>query len=308
MTLEAGDGLLIMWRFAGRRPPRVIAGLLAATLLSGCASTTGGPLRAGPETRTAAPAGAPTHSDPLEDMNRRLFHMGSWLDRALVQPVIDGYRKLAPRPVRSALHNIRQNADEPLVFVNDVLQIRPRAALRTALRFAGNTTVGLAGVFDPAARIGLAHHDNGFGSTLGRYGVAAGPFVYLPLFGATTLRDAVGSGVDFVTDPLSFARFGGARTFSVARTGIELLDDREQADDDLRTLHATSADPYATVRSVYLQSRDVEIKGPDAPLQALPEIPADPEAGLEAPQAVPAPDAHPAPEAAEPVPPPPTRP
>ncbi|MDB5477459.1 MAG: VacJ family lipoprotein [Phenylobacterium sp.] len=250
-----------------------VPGLLAAALLLvGCATVAPG--AAGRGSAQAAPRAA---GDPFEGLNRRLFGLGGRLDGGLVRPIVNGYRRVTPGPVRRALHNILQNADEPLVFLNDVLQLHPRAAVRTAARFGANTTVGIVGIFDPATPAGLPHHDNGFGSTLGRYGVGPGPYVYMPFLGPTSIRDMVGEGVDFATDPLSFAKYRHARTVAIARTGLDLLDEREQAEKDLQTLD-TSADPYATVRSVYLQSREAEIKGPDASFEALPAFPSEGEA------------------------------
>ena len=272
--------------------------ILLALILGGCAA---GPRPSAPGSPTPAAAanGTPRH-DPLEGMNRGLYRVGDALDRSIVHPIVAGYRRIAPRPVRQAVHNVLQNLNEPVVFVNDVLQAHPMAAGRTAIRFAANSTVGVAGIFDAAATAGLPHHDNGFGSTLGHYGVGPGPYMYLPLLGPTTLRDAFGDGVDFAADPLSWTRFGNAETVGIARTGLDLLDQREQADARLRALRNTAADPYATLRSVYLQSREAEIKGPEAPLETLPELP-EPSATPPAPDT---PPEAPAPAPAAPPPPP----
>lgn len=264
---------------------RACALAAAALLLAGCATA--------PRPQATGAAAPAAHAqaarrDPLEGVNRGLYRLGDALDRAIVRPIVSGYRRIAPRPVRRAVHNVVQNLDEPVVFANDVLQLHPKAAAVTAVRFFANSTVGVAGVFDAASTAGLPHHDNGFGSTLGRYGVAPGPYMYVPILGPTTLRDAFGDGVDFALDPFSWTKFGGAQTFGVARTGFDLLDRREQAEEDLRRLHATAADPYATLRSVYLQSREAEIKGGEAPMEALPELP-------EAASSEPAPPGEPAP-------------
>ena len=276
--------------------------ILLALILAGCAA---GPRPSAPGSPApvAAANGTPRH-DPLEGMNRGLYRVGDSLDRGIVHPIVAVYRRIVPRPVRQGVHNVLQNLDEPVVFVNDVLQGHPKAAGTTVIRFAANSTVGVAGIFDAAATAGLPHHDNGFGSTLGHYGVAPGPFIYLPLLGPTTLRDAFGEGIDFVADPLSWTRFGNAQTVGIARTGLDLLDEREQADARLRALRNTAADPYATLRSVYLQSREAEIKGPEAPLETLPELP-EPSATPEPP---PAPDTAPEAPATAPAPtePPPT--
>ncbi len=253
------------YRFAART--LVIACVL---MLAGCA-TAGMPASAlAPQRPAAAP------SDPLEHTNRGLFALGNAIDRAILRPFVLGYQQLAPGPLRRAVHNLLQNADEPLVFLNDVLQARFAPAGRTALRFVGNSTIGLAGLFDPATGAGLAHHDNDFGQTLGRYGFGPGAYLYVPLIGPTSVRDLFGSGVDFVADPLSWTRVRNAKTINMARTGLSLVDDRLEAEADLRALEATAADPYATLRSVYLQSREAAIKGDDAGLESLPDLPSPP--------------------------------
>ena len=250
-----------MRRYPGFSPGVALA-IASALGLAGCA-TLGGP---GPAGRAAVPG------DPLEGLNRPLFGAGQALDHGLVQPLVRGYQH-SPGLLRRALHNLLQNADEPLVMLNDVMQGRLGAAARTAVRFVGNSTLGLAGLFDPATSAGLPHHDNDFGLTLGRYGFGPGAYVYVPLLGPTTVRDAVGAGVDFVADPLAWVRIRDAKTINVVRTSLSLIDDRVEAEEDLRSLEAGAADPYATLRSVYLQSRAAAIKGEDAGLEALPELP-----------------------------------
>jgi phospholipid-binding lipoprotein MlaA len=254
-------------------PPRLrrIAGLAsaAALVVSGCATAT--PPGAAPGAVSANPS--PRH-DPFEGANRGLYRLGDLVDKGVVHPILAGYRRIFPRPIRRAVHNVVQNLDEPVVFVNDVLQAHPKAAAKTAVRFFANSTVGVAGIFDAASTAGLPHHDNGFGSTMGRWGVPPGPYIFLPVFGPTTLRDAAGDGVDWFTDPLSWARFPNARPVDLARTGLSLLDDRESADAELRALQKTAVDPYASLRAAYLLQRQSEVKGADfPPLEPLPEVP-----------------------------------
>lgn len=111
--------------------------------------------------------------------------------------------------------------------MNDVLQGRPGTGGRTLVRFVINSTVGLVGLFDPARKAGLPHHDNGFASTLGRYGVPAGPSLHLPLLGSLTVREAVGGAVDFVTDPVGLVPYHGAQNVNIARTVLGLVYDPE---------------------------------------------------------------------------------
>lgn len=267
--------------------------------LAACATAPVGP--AGREFQAAAVERPATPGDPFEGLNRRMFGFGRAFDRRIIRPVLGGYGSVVPGPVRHAVHNLLQNLGEPLVFVNDVLQARFSAGARTAARFAGNSTLGLAGLFDPATVAGLPHHDNGFGTTLGRYGAGPGPYFYVPLLGPSDLRDAIGAGVDLVADPLPWGHLRNAREVRAALTTLSLLDERQQAEKDLQTLEAVAADPYATLRSVYLQSRKAEITGRDAELEDLPDLPTDPPtASPPKPAPVPAPDPAPAPPAPAP--------
>ena len=196
----------------------------AALLLAGCATL------AGPGAQPPGSERAGSNADPFEPLNRSLAGVGRVVRRA------------TPRPVREGVHNVLQNADEPVVAINDVLQGRFGAGTRTLARFAANSTLGLAGLFDPAAKAGLPHHDNGFASTLGRYGVPAGPHLYLPLVGPLTVRAAIGGAVDYVTDPVSLARYPGAHDVGIARTALSMVDDREQAEPPLNKMAVASGE------------------------------------------------------------------
>jgi phospholipid-binding lipoprotein MlaA len=250
-------------------------GLVLSLLLSGCAtSMAGAPAPAG-----RAAAGAEAAGDPLEGFNRLMFRLGGRLDRMIARPVANGYRRLTPGPVRRAAHNLLQNLGEPVVFANDVLQLRPARAARTAARFVSNSTIGVAGMFDVAAKAGLPPRDNDFGATLARYGVGPGPYLFLPLLGPTTARDLAGRGVDIAADPLTWASFRGVQTADLARTGLSLADARLDAEADLTTLGVGAADPYATVRSVYRQARAAELRGGGPELEPLPDLPPEAPSG-----------------------------
>jgi hypothetical protein len=171
----------------------------AALLLASCAT------RAGPE---AQPTGAAQAGS-----DRSSSGVGVQIRRA------------TPKPLRKGLHNVLQNADEPVVVINDGLQGRIGDGGRTLVRFVINSTIGLAGIFDVAKRAGLPHHDNGFAMTLGRYGVAPGPELHLPVVGPLTLRQAVGGAVDFVVDPLGLPSYSGSQTVNIARTLLGLVYD-----------------------------------------------------------------------------------
>lgn len=229
--------------------------------------------------QTPAPAASPrTVSDPLERMNRGLYALHTVLDKAIVRPVMLVYTTVLPRPVRAGLRNMAGNLNEPITFVNDVLQVRPRAASRTLTRFATNSVLGVGGVFDLAASAGYPRHYSDFGQTLGRYGVGPGPFLFIPVLGPSTLRDVSGRVVDSYADPVNMVHYEGDTYVRVARPAISGLELRATFDREIQELETTATDPYVTLRSAYLQSRQNFIRGGEVEaedVQALPSFSAN---------------------------------
>jgi phospholipid-binding lipoprotein MlaA len=244
--------------------------------------------------------------DPMEGFNRRMYRVNGTLDRLFIRPAAMGYKHALPRPVRSGLRNFFSNLSEPVVFVNYLLQLRIGKAVRTVGRFTINSTIGMGGLFDIAKRRGfnLPHHRNSFGDTLAWYGVGPGPYVFLPLVGPSTLRDVLGGPFDdafvpvLILSKLSVTPFNDWR-FIAASSVIPGLDLRAESDPELKALNASAVDPYASLRSAWLQNRAAEVaelhhhaKGQpqatpelDSPLldpAALPPVPA-PVSGMPAP-------------------------
>jgi len=191
-------------------------------------------------------------------------------DRVALRPAAIFYSRATPKPVRTGLRNAIRNLHEPIVFVNDVFQVRFKNAGVTLGRFALNTTVGFGGLLDPATDAGLPYHNNSFGTTLGRYGVPPGPYLFA--IGPSDVRDAIGSGVDILTDPLTWINFDGRLGLGVGRGVVGALDDRAQADPQLKALKAMSTDEYASLRSLYLQNRAAEITGGQVNVNDLPSF------------------------------------
>jgi phospholipid-binding lipoprotein MlaA len=214
-------------------------------------------------------------SDPWEKMNRRFFAVQDVLDRRIFGPLARSYGQ-APSPLRSGLRNFARNLGEPLVAVNDVLQGRVGTAASTVGRFVINSTVGIAGLNDPAKDGGIPHHDNGFGTTLGRWGARPGPYLFLPLIGPSSVRDGFGSAADIGLNPLTYMQYTGKTYVGATTTVVGGLDTRFGAQQDLDTIRQTSTDPYATLRSYYLQNRQAEITGQTeiGPLPEFDETPA----------------------------------
>ncbi len=225
--------------------------------------------------------------DPLETFNRSTYDFSMTVDKAILRPVALGYRHVVPIPARDGLRNVLSNLGEPLVFVNDLLQLKIGRAGKTLGRFVINSTFGLAGLFDNAKRkpFYLPHHNNSLGDTLGYYGVGPGPYLYLPILGPTTLRDAVAGQLQGMLLPNISRTPFGLREYQISTGVVGGLDQRAQADGDLRAITADSVDPYATLRSVVLQDRAGEIEGlksgdMDDVTKAPLAVPADPSLDL----------------------------
>jgi phospholipid-binding lipoprotein MlaA len=218
----------------------------------------------------------PGQRDPLEGFNRVSYKLSQPIDRFIFRPLALTYKAVVPHPLRDGARNFIGNLFEPLVFFNDVVQLRPKRALHTLCRMALNTLVGIGGVFDVAKRppFHLVHHENGFGDTLGYYGIGPIAYVYLPVIGPTTVRDIVGGVGDAYAEPRLLERLvhpdsdkpllRAKLKLGKSRVIVEIvqgLDRRAESDDELETIRRTAVDPYATLRSSFLQDRAGEIAG-----------------------------------------------
>ena len=208
----------------------------------------------------AAPTGFP---DPLEPVNRGTFWVNNSLDRALFDPLTRVYRFITPNVFREAVQRFLLNLNSPAVLTNDLLQAQWLGAGRTTARFVINSTVGLAGFFDPAARCcGLERHHADFGQTLARWGVPSGPYLMIPILGPTTARDGVGDVVGLAFRPTTYILAGSDLLYYSAIYGSSSgLTEREQHADDLRRLKESSVDYYAALRNAYYQARVAQIAG-----------------------------------------------
>ncbi len=198
--------------------------------------------------------------DPFESANRRTLAFNRGLDRWFLTPITSVYRFVVPRLARQSIRRFLVNLDSPVVFTNDVLQRQWSDAGVTVGRFGINTTVGLAGFFDPATRIGLEGHISDFGQTLAIEGVPSGPYVMLPLLGPTTVRDGVGDLVDVLFRPVTF--FLGPvnqLVFSSIYGSGSGLTSWDEHSDEIAMLEQSSVDFYAALRNAYFQTRSAEI-------------------------------------------------
>ena len=201
----------------------------------------------------------------------------------LFAPVVHAYRHYTPLVVQTAIRNVVYNLYEPRTFANDVLQGRFKKAGETTIRFAANSTVGLGGMIDVAAKTGLPGHDADFGQTLGRWGVGTGPYLFVPFYGPSNLRDGFGKLADSFGDPVAWTIGDLSTTFGQVRAGVNVAQGRVDIDDTLEGIRRDTADPYATLRSGYSQNRAFKVNeargvSTAAQVEQLPDFGAEPPA------------------------------
>ena len=214
--------------------------------------------------------------DPWQHANRALYRFNNGLDRAILRPAALGYKRVLPRPVRTGVRNVLNNIDTPNTLLNDLLQGRVGLGGQSAARFVINSTVGVAGIFDVASPLGIPADDADFGQTLGRWGLPPGPFLYVPVFGPSDLRDGAGRIVDGFASILSLHDLH--LTFW-DRTGVDAVDgvdSRLALDSTIEDVKHTATDPYATERSAYLQYRRSRVVDSTQAVDQLPSFDAPP--------------------------------
>lgn len=203
--------------------------------------------------------------DPWEKGNRKLYDVNMTLDRHVMRPVAKAYTDVLPRPVRSGVRNFFIVTGEPGSAMNAALQGKPKSAFRAVDRFMLNTVLGFV-VHDQAATMGLDRQPHDFGQTLTTWGVHSGPYVMLPFFGPSTARDGIGFFVDFFADPFNLVEWEVLnRWASLGKITVRVVDTRAALIEQGEQILAGSADPYATVRSAYLQLRRNELYDGSAP-------------------------------------------
>ena len=211
-------------------------------------------------------------NDPWEAANRDTFAFNMWVERNVAKPVVETYREVVPQPARDGLHNAVTNLHAPIVLANDVLQGEGSKAGETFGRFMINSTIGLGGLIDVAAKMGIPGHLNDFGITLGRGGAAEGSYLVLPFFGPKPPRDLVGTGVDVGFDPLTYMTWNNSSLYMIVRSGLGVLDSRTASIGAVESIERSSIDFYATSRSLYRQNRAAQINGGKADNSDLPNF------------------------------------
>jgi phospholipid-binding lipoprotein MlaA len=201
--------------------------------------------------------------DPYESFNRKVYGFNRALDKAVIKPVAEGYQAITPDPLEKGFDNFFSNIGDIGNLVNNVLQFKLLDATSDLGRFVINSTLGLAGFFDPATAMGLEKHDEDFGQTLAVWGVESGPYVMLPFLGPSTLRDVAAMPADNYLDPLSDIEHDPTQ-FQLK--GMRLLIKRA----DLLKLEGqieSALDEYSFIRDAYLQNRRYKVYDGDLPLE-----------------------------------------
>ena len=196
--------------------------------------------------------------DPYEQSNRETHEM----NKALVATFAKDAQGGEPGPLGKAVSNLGHNLGLPRMVLNSVLQGRPESAVRNTLRFAVNSTIGVAGIFDPAGHwFNLTEEETDFGETLHVWGVREGAYMELPVIGPSTERDTLGRIVDMAIDPVGHLLRGNERAASVAlRFGSKIVDSQRYAA-TANSILFDSADSYTQSRLLYLQNRRHQLSG-----------------------------------------------
>lgn len=223
--------------------------LLIALPLAGCATTRTGGEMAG--------------RDPYERFNRGMWAFNNAVDKAAIKPATSVYRTVTPVPARRGISRVFSNLGEPLNFVNNLLQGKPKRAINSLGRFVVNSTIGVGGLADHATDLGIKAAPEDFGQTLARHGARNSPYLVLPILGPSTVRDGIGTAVQFALDPTQagLKEAGVSQTGRYVVTGTRVIDTRSQLiETGVDALLKSSADPYATARSAYFQRRAAQIE------------------------------------------------
>lgn len=191
--------------------------------------------------------------DPWEGFNRAMFSFNDGLDTYALKPVSQGYKAIMPDIAETGVSNFFGNLSDVGTLLNNLLQGKFSNATQDFARIAFNSTFGLAGLIDVATPMGIEKHDEDFGQTFGYWGVESGPYLVLPFFGPTTVRDGIGRVPDYLVDPVRQLDDNGARN---AMYATRIINDRAEL---LEAEKLISGDKYTFVRDAYLQKRAFSI-------------------------------------------------
>ena len=219
----------------------VLLGLVASMV--GCASI---------------PAGVePSPHDPWEPFNRSVFEFNEGLDAYVLKPVVAGYRFVLPEFIRDGIYNFFSNYSDIYTALQNLLQGKPGDAFSDLMRVVVNTTFGLGGLIDMATPGGLPKHKEDWGQTFGVWGIPSGPYVVLPFFGPSSVRDTFGTAADLESDYL----FGYVKDIGLRNsiTGLRVVNARNTYYEAGDLLDGAAIDKYSFMRDAYIQRREYQI-------------------------------------------------
>ncbi len=195
--------------------------------------------------------------DPWEPFNRRVYYFNAKFDEYIFIPVVNTYRFVTPNALEKGIHNFFGNLSEIKTFINSSLQLKGKKSLVTFNRFAINSTIGVFGIFDVASHVGLQKYKEDFGQTLAYYGVSPGPYLVLPIFGPSTLRDATGLGIDTIAqsyaDPLKAADASRNDPELVAANAVD-----NRSNVSFRYYSTGTPFEYEYLRFLYVKLREIQ--------------------------------------------------
>ena len=230
---------------------RKIAALAVLAAATGCASTGDGDPR-----------------DPLEPMNRTVYRFNEVVDEAVAKPVASAYRDVIPEPARNYVRNFFANIADIFIGANNILQGKFADGFQDWARVGFNTVFGVFGINDLASEVGLEKHNEDFGQTFGWWGFGSGPYLVLPILGSSTLRDGLGTAVDFYVDPIGEFEPTRLRNSLVV---TRLVGVRADLLDASRILEQAALDKYTFQRDAYLQRRRSLVYDGSAPRERIPD-------------------------------------
>ncbi len=215
-----------------------------------------------------------------------MYQFNDTLDRAVLKPVARGYRAVVPPPGRTMVNNFFSNLGDVVVTLNDVLQFKFVQALSDGGRFLINTTLGAGGLADAASAFGFPKHNEDFGQTLGYWGIESGPYLVLPFFGPSSVRDGVGLYADSVTSLTNNIRPASSRNQTILFNGVRV---RANLLENEQLLEQAGLDPYSFMRDAYLSYRQSQVYDGHPPRPQYEDDEEDTPPPPPKPQAVPAP-------------------
>jgi len=212
--------------------------VLSGVVLGGCASLPAGQVY-----------------DPGEKINRASYGFNHAVDKLILSPLSKGYVAVTPKPVRTVVSNFFDNSRYIGTVLNDFLQAKGKQGIADLGRFLVNSTLGVAGLFDPASAMGLEKHQEDFGQTLAVWGAPAGAYLVLPILGPDTIRNTPDLAISTLTDGLFYAGFFLTSPVMIPLSILAAVNQRSRASSAIRFVNESALDPYVFTREAWMQHR-----------------------------------------------------